>query len=176
MAINRKTANYPIGSVSHGTMREEDLIPTFLTELEYQLKHGPSVSRATRKAHYELLRAKVDDQSYWESDEPGYDLEVLFDALNEYAGPYFYFGTHPGDGSDYGYWLSEGFDDEFVSVAEWEDEYPTAKGNCCFTLKVMDSADIPPRYRGEVLIVTDHGNMTLAVKTSRSLRIVWEVV
>lgn len=33
--------NFPIGSISHGTMRHEDLIPCFLDELRYQLKNGP---------------------------------------------------------------------------------------------------------------------------------------
>ena len=34
MACNRRTANYPIGTVSSGTMREEDLIPDFCWELK----------------------------------------------------------------------------------------------------------------------------------------------
>ena len=149
---------YPIGSVSSGTMRPEDLILTFLFELSYQRKHGPRVSRATRKAHTAILNVRRTDPDYWDSEQPGWDLEELFDALGEYAGPYFYFGAHPGDGADYGYWLSEGFDQDFDG------------------LKVSDTSEIPPDYRGEVLVVNDHGNCTLYVKTARTLREVWAVV
>jgi len=50
---------------------------------------------------------------YFESDDAHYDLEVLFDAMNEYAPEGFYFGAHPGDGADYGFWLSESFVEDF---------------------------------------------------------------
>jgi hypothetical protein len=101
----------------------------------------------------------MEQEDYFESDDASYDLnEALFYALNEYAGPYFYFGSHPGDGSDYGFWLTEFIEDEFDG------------------LKVSDSSEIPAKYRGEVLIVNDHGNTTLAVQTSRTLREVWSIV
>jgi hypothetical protein len=138
------------------------LIPDFAYELQRNLKHGPRMSRSTRKAHIALLKsitaASSGQDAYYESEASDYDLESLFDALNEYAGPYFYFGAHPGDGSDYGYWLSEGFEDDFDG------------------LKVSDTSEIPAKYRGEVLHVNDHGNCTLYVKTARKLHEVWSVV
>ena len=100
----------------------------------------------------------MEREGYYDSEDSEYDLEWLFDALGEYAAPYFYFGAHPGDGADYGYWLSEGFEDDFDG------------------LKVSDTSEIPSKYRGEVLHVNDHGNVTLYVKTSRALREVWAVV
>ena len=162
MACNRRTANYPIGTVSSGTMREEDLIPDFCWELKSLAKQTGICNRRTRAKHLRTVREiekRMEQEDYFESDDAGYDLnETLFDALNEYAGPYFYFGSHPGDGADYGFWLSDDFQNEFDG------------------LKVSDPSEIPAKHRGEVLIVNDHGNMTLVVKTSRALRVIWAIV
>ena len=162
MACNRRTANYPIGTVSSGTMREEDLIPDFCYELKYLAKQTGICNRKTRAQHLRTVREiekRMGQEDYFESDDASYDLnEYLFDALNEYAGPYFYFGSHPSDGADYGFWLSDYFQNEFDG------------------LKVSDSSEIPAKYRGEVLIVNDHGNATLAVKTSRALKVIWAIV
>lgn len=100
-----------MGTVSHATMREEDLIPSFMSELESQ--------RPLKREHRKLLRDIKRNQrnmvspAYYENEQATWDLEALFDALDAYCLPYFYFGAHPGDGSDYGYWLSEDFIDEF---------------------------------------------------------------
>lgn len=158
----RSTKQYPMGSISSGTMREEDLIPTFTWELRSLAKQSGIVSRKQRSTHLALTKEitkRAESEDYYESEDAGSDLnESLFDALGEYAGPYFYFGSHPGDGADYGFWLSEGFEDDFDG------------------LKVSDTSEIPAKYRGEVLHVNDHGNCTLYVKTSRALREIWAVV
>jgi hypothetical protein len=157
-----------IGSVSCATMRAEDLIPCFVSELESQ----HPLHRAHRKLVRDIKRrmdaddvaescASADHESYYQSDESSYDLESLFDALGEYCLPYFYFGAHPGDGSDYGYWLSEDFQDSFESDGG---------------LIVNDTADIPRAYTGEVLFVNDHGNMTLYSASRGRLREVWAIV
>ncbi len=79
-----------------------------------------------------------DATDYYGTEDAGWDLESLFEALDSYSPPYFYFGAHPGDGSDYGWWLPEGFAEEFES-----------DGN---GVKVGDLADVPKGYRGEVLV------------------------
>jgi len=98
-------------------------------------------------------------EGYYESDESEWDLDALTDALNEYAPDHFYFGSYPGDGADYGYWLSDSFQDDFDG------------------LKVSDTCDIPAGYVGEVLHVNDHGNMTLYTR-GRNGRLyeVWAIV
>ena len=139
-------------------MQERDLIPTFLDELEYQVK--------TNKARGYLrkinqIRRAVDldeDDSYFHSEDASYDLDYLFDALNDFAGPYFYFGSHPGDGADYGFWLTEGIEEDFDGVI------------------TSDLSEVDKAYRGEVLEVNDHGNTSLYVKTSRGFREVWAIV
>lgn len=91
-----------IGSISSGTMRPEDLIPAFLYALEHQDKRT--------RAHYNLCRsinARIGNDDYYGSEDSDFDLEALCDALDSYAPEGFYFGSHPGNGSDYGFWLSE---------------------------------------------------------------------
>ena len=153
----RKPIHFPIGSISSGTMRAEDLIPTFCSELDSLARQPGIVSAKRRKDHARFVRLTelclagdcdhnhMEDcpdssENYYQSEAADNDLETLFDMLGEHAGPYFYFGAHPGDGSDYGFWLSEGLADEFDG------------------LKVSDTSEIPSKYRGEVLHVNDHGN------------------
>ena len=59
MTIKRST-EYPMGSVSHGTTRPEDLIPTFLRELEYRMEHDAFIGRGARNRHKEIINRKVD--------------------------------------------------------------------------------------------------------------------
>lgn len=90
------------GTISHGTMREEDLIPDFVAELR-RLGHEDGELdeiEARLEAH--------DTVPYYGTEEAGWDLnEYLFEALNEHAPEGHYFGSHPGDGSDYGFWPNE---------------------------------------------------------------------
>ena len=159
--------HHNIGSVSSGTMRPEDLIPSFLWELKRQRplkrEHGKLCTAIRRRIDYDAKHGI----GYWSTDAPGEasgihaqdDLASLYDALDAYSPPYFYFGAHPGDGSDYGWWLSEGFEKEFDG------------------LRVSDTSEVPKGYRGEVLFVSDHGNMTLYVANGRGgLREVWGIV
>lgn len=142
-----------IGTVLHGTHRAEDIIPVFLSQLEY---YNPT--RAT-ELNLELIECGFDcehghavigeDREGWPKaftpEIEGDFIADLFDALNEVAPPYCYFGSNEGDGSDFGFWPVD-FEDikedvEFVSSRE--QEYPGAD------------------YRGFWLHVNDHGNVTL---------------
>ena len=97
------------GSVSHGTMREKDLIPCFM-DLLVRLGHKDDrvreIEEAT-EAHVEWEDDMGTGHEYYETDTSSYDLEWLFDALDEHAPEGYYFGAHPGDGSDYGFWEEE---------------------------------------------------------------------
>ena len=142
-----------MGSVSSGTMLPQDLIPSFLWELDHQ--------KPCRREHRKLIReinSRMEQENYFPSDDAGFDLESLFDALNEYALPYFYFGAHPGDGADYGFWLSESFTEDFDG------------------LKVSDTSEVPKGFTGEVLHVSDHGNMTLYSLSRDHFCEVWAIV
>lgn len=89
-------------SVSHSTLRPQDLIPAFLDVLintpEYlQLKNFvPS---------YVL---ENDDDGWWDSEECSYFVnEELIDTISSYSPEGYYFGAHIGDGSDFGFWENE---------------------------------------------------------------------
>jgi len=100
---SKKIAKAKPGSISHGTMRPEDLIPTFLDKLE-----GLDACMAARVTFfYRLSHGNIEDWAAWAEDRPDeavWLLEELFDTLQEYAPEGHYFGAHPRDGPDYGYW------------------------------------------------------------------------
>lgn len=145
-----------IGSISSGTMRPEDLIPTFLWELCQQ--------RPLKREHGKLATViqhciNRDPAYYYDSEDAVQDLLALFNALDFYSLPYFYFGAHPGDGADYGWWLPE----------DWEDQFDG--------LQVGDlAAEVPKGYTGEVLHVNDHGDMTLYRASRGRLTELWGIV
>lgn len=125
------------GSISTGTMRGEDLIPAF----------ADTLARLDKAGDYKGLLAEARAISDFASDDAGAVLEELFDALNSFAPDYGYFGAHPGDGADYGFWLSDDWDrmakdDGVLFVSDW--------------------SDVPADYAGGVAHVNDHGNATLA--------------
>lgn len=92
-----------LGSISHGTMREADLIPSFTRHLEWLTQAG----RNDRTDRQTKLIAEADAVEDFDSEEAGYILEALFDALDEFSPEGAYFGANEGDGSDYGYWMGD---------------------------------------------------------------------
>lgn len=88
------------GTVSHGTLREEDLIPAFLDAL---------AGLGCQDADVAEIRRRVEGGDYdFTSEDAIWDLnDVLFDRLNDHAPEGHYFGAHPGDGSDFGFWENE---------------------------------------------------------------------
>jgi len=162
-----------IGSISHATMRPRDLIPCFADELEWLVKESASKHTGTLTPqfsdHLDIIREcrELTEQDY-ESEDPetieriGCILnEDLFYALNEYSPEYCYFGSHPGDGSDYGFWI----DHEAINEAIADHEL----------LKVDDLANAPLDFNGPILVVNDHGNATFYAPQVE-YKEVWSVV
>lgn len=119
------TGEVEMGTVSHGTMRSADLIPAFDSELR---RIAPGRARKVHSEYRDLFRSfgqtarhlggynpyqdaieAVEMRSDAEMESVGYLVEALFDALNDEAPEGCYFGAHPGDGSDYGFWACEEF-------------------------------------------------------------------
>ena len=96
------------GSVSHATMRPQDLIPTFMRLL---CEHHPNRAAELFFMYPALHKAveEFDEKDPWFESEEATRLlnEDIFDALNECAPEGCSFGSHPGDGSDYGFWPEE---------------------------------------------------------------------
>ena len=101
-------------SIIHGTMRPVDLIPEFLDELTAHDRDTADSCRA------EIPPAAMadDDHDFWDSGDAASILDSLFDALDSTAPDGCYFGAHPGDGSDYGFWLSEEYAEELADLEE----------------------------------------------------------
>lgn len=123
---NRKIS---IGSISTGTMRTEDLIPTFLDTLAYY---------APRTAEHIIRK-----------------YDVLLDALNHIAPPFAHFGSHPGDGADYGFWYDDF--DELIQDGT--------------LLQFDDATRNPTRVELQGYThyarVSDHGNITIYNRAHR---------
>jgi hypothetical protein len=88
-------------------------------------------------------------------------LDALFDALQEYAPDYAYFGASEDDGAEYGFWLSSSFAYEFEGA------------------KIADPSeldDLDTRVVNEALYVNDHGNMTLFAAWTRGKKTTWREV
>jgi hypothetical protein len=112
MKTTKNTAQ--IGTISHGTMRPQDLIPCFLAELKridraaYLKIRKNSIPLGWLTWKYSVLgtyHEGNDDHPWWNSEDCSWFLnEVLFDALNDLAPEGCYFGSHEGDGADYGFW------------------------------------------------------------------------
>lgn len=159
-----------VGTVSHGTMRTEDLLESFSIELEWQIrKNGEFFSMPENFARRDKLNALVAEANdQWNDDGETLTDELnaqglvddLIDALQEFAPPYGYFGSHCGDGSDFGFWVDvDNAQDgvEFSSLRE--QEYP----NDDFT--------------GEWLHINERGNATLYYRAPGGKdREIWAVV
>lgn len=143
-----KPAN--IGSISHGTLRIVDLLPAFADELEWQLRrNGNWFSLPENQEHARRINELYGEyqDSYAEDGETLKDeeqaeclLESLSDALNELAPPYCYFGSHEGDGSDFGFWPS------FDAINE---------------LPCVKDSDQAKELGEDCRMVNDHGNVTV---------------
>jgi len=78
------------GTITSGTLRIDDLIDAFETFLDSQ-----------------NIEYKKEDFWETEEDKAWYLDEVLIPELEYLAPNGWFFGAHPGDGADFGYWRSE---------------------------------------------------------------------
>lgn len=83
------------GTLIHGTLRLEDLIPAFIAELRVMEAESLKLDEIERT---------MEDPLYFDGDEAPEDCLWIMDRLDKYAPDGMYFGAHPGDGSDFGWW------------------------------------------------------------------------
>jgi len=112
-----------MGTLIHGTMRPEDLLPAFLDECD---RLGVEVSPETRT----IAEAMGDPDAIALQTAANDALADLFDALDGAAPFGHYFGANPGDGSDYGFWLTEEWCDALDEHCIDEYDRETVLGIC----------------------------------------------
>jgi hypothetical protein len=149
-------AQFSIGSISTGTLRPEDLLPAFARELE---RHAPDHALVT--AADDILNRLPDD---WDGGGASELINEIQDALQEHCPPFVTFGSHPGDGADFGYWpdmerLQETLTDSF------------AGGN--LTLPRNGEWEWTLEDDGVIVATNDHGNVTVM---DMERNVLWAVV
>jgi len=132
-----------IGTVISGTLRTEDLLEAFSSELGY-LNAGYIEAGAHSQAYDAAL--EVDP----ESEEASELVIELMDALNEYAPPFCYFGSLEGDGADFGFWPDR--DAIENSQTEGERDPERSWGGDTYIVNLED---------GVTHHINDHGNLTI---------------
>ena len=96
------------GTVIHGTLLPEELLQAFLAQLEAMDGKRASEIRKEYAAVVVYLPGEIpqgDGQSL--AMQAAWMLETLHEALNACAPEGLFFGSHPGDGSDFGFWPIE---------------------------------------------------------------------
>lgn len=98
------------GSIIHGTHEDRLLIEAFMGCLE---DHDPVTAESIRDEYGAAFIEKcctphgMDYPLTGEQDQIGWLFESLYDALDLVAPNGHYFGAHPGDGADFGFWVAE---------------------------------------------------------------------
>lgn len=92
------------GSISHATLRSYDLATAFLAALKEL--HPSRAEEIELSVPLEAWR--MERHPYWDEEDASFLInENLYDALNDCAPEGYYFGAHPGDSSDFGFWEVE---------------------------------------------------------------------
>lgn len=95
------------GSISWGTLRQQDLLRAFADEIEAHMPfNGARMCSEAREIADTLDSVDLPDTEI--SEQAAQMLESMTDQLNEIAAPHgLYFGTCEGDGSDFGFWRTD---------------------------------------------------------------------
>lgn len=89
-------------TVSHGTARTQDVMPRVLEVLK---EIDPSKHKEFLQENPELKKALgKDGAEYWNTEDCMFTYDELFNLMDSFSPQGYYFGAHPGDASDIGYW------------------------------------------------------------------------
>lgn len=110
---------YVGGTLSEATMRNEDLIPSFMHFLQV-VKGECQIEEEVDKLQKEVNKLitvgdyYMDDYTEESQEEASWILnEDIFYLLNDIAPEFCYFGSHEGDGALFGFWTSD------EALSEW---------------------------------------------------------
>ena len=150
-----ETRSPRIGTVISGTHRSEDLLRAFLEEF-MELVHGTKLSKDDQQLIKDAKTVSapiIPDDNTFGAVEIDDIVAELSDRLNDLAPPFCYFGTAPGDGADFGFWV----DQELIMMTIRDHEM------CCEQCNGMRShwSGPPEAESYQKVFVNDHGNITL---------------
>ena len=134
-------AQFQIGSLSTGTLRTEDLLPAFanaLADLEGN-RNRPLIVAADGEIDYESERAS-------------FLLGDMQDALEVSCPPFVFFGAHPGDGADFGFW---------PDMERIQETLTAATVGHTLTLPRNGEWEWQLEDEGVIVNTNDHGNITV---------------
>ena len=166
-------AEFQLGSISTGTLRQQDLLSAFAQKLRslestkfyaevgpdsLELYHGSELVRQAPAMLNALDNTTPLATGAVSNPYVGEYLDWLTDALQEYCPPFVYFGTLEGDGADFGFWPDmESLDYERnywgEETAEWNEEH-------------LVNHDL-------LVHISDHGNVTVM---DMERNVLWSVV
>lgn len=147
-----------MGTIVHGSLKPEDIGPPCLDVARHILgsrKRPEHVSKVMLDAHHANRRN-------WQGEYDSEILDELMDVLTEIAPTFIHFGAHEGDASDFGFWADIDLMEEMAKSGELK--------------KVSGLEDLPKDFRGDVMIVNDHGNVSYGIVNSRGYREIWSYV
>lgn len=155
-----------IGSISHGTLRNEDLIEAFSGHLEVLLDMQQTDSYDPEHKHAKIMMEaqSLGEDFDYDSELASDIVEELSTTLEEYAPPFCYFGATEGDGSDFGFWFNSS---EFESACRDGD---VLKINDLARVDEVHNCKVKPDW---IAVVNDHGNVTIY---SYQLKVEWTEV
>ena len=143
-------AQFEVGSFSTGTLHPEALLPTFARELE---RHAPDHAMVTAAYAIQVYDGGASEL-----------INEIQEELQNYCPPFVTFGSHPGDGADFGFWpdmerIQETLTDAFVG----HKMNPPKNGEWEWTLE----------DDGVIVNTNDHGNVTVM---DLNRNVLWAVV
>ena len=148
----KKKTTLPLGVISEATLRPMDLLHAFLGALESirLSKANRALVSDWRRLHNAWVRVGAFDDP---SDAQAGSMDALRDELesilNAHCPPYTYFGTLEGDGACFGVFADYEAAVDDVDAGE---------------IRYRDGAE--KGYRGLMLDINDHGNVTLLDRQS----------
>jgi len=138
--------------LSHGTLRNEDLIESFmefLQSVKFTCEIQKEVDSIQKEVDYlELEKEPVNDEDYYTIQEKaGWILnEDIWDILNNIAPEFTYFGSTEGDGADFGFWtyeegLWEYIQEDIESAINGKDDLTKLKNKLYEIVELIESHD-----------------------------------
>ena len=158
-------AQFQLGSISTGTLRTLDLLEAFASEAEARC--GDMATKAVSTARIYLdPDAIVDDEQAQET------LDELRFLLEDSCPPFVYFGTHPGDGADFGFWPDMNRLDEELYNQTGAPHLDKVPSYCLPMHQDYPYGEIELKDDNVIVQLSDHGNVTVM---DMKRNVIWSV-